>query len=66
MLVLTRRKDETIIIPGIGEIKVLDIRGKKVRVGLEFPPDIEIQRGELNPADPAPLTDGDQASPVAI
>lgn len=70
MLVLTRRKDETILIPGIGEIKVVDVRGKTVRIGLEFPPEIPIQRGELAPLDDGPeqQQDGnaDTASPVAI
>ena len=70
MLVLTRRKDETILVEGFGEIKVLDVKGDRVRLGLEFPRDIPIQRGEL-----APLADGpeqqqdgnaDTASPVAI
>lgn len=70
MLVLSRHKHETILIPGIGTIKVVDIRGNTVRLGLEFPPDVRIQRGEL-----APLADGpqqqpdgnaDTASPVAI
>lgn len=70
MLVLTRRKDETILVEGFGEIKVLDVRGNKVRLGLEFPPDIRIQRSELAPRDDGPeqQQDGnaDTASPVAI
>lgn len=70
MLVLTRRKDESILIPGIGEIKVVDIRGNKVRLGLEFPPDVRIQRAELAPLDDGPeqQQDGnaDTTSPVAI
>lgn len=66
MLVLSRHKDETIVIPGIGEIKVVEIRGKKVRLGLDFLPDIKIYRGEIAPTEFEPVTDADPVSSDAI
>ncbi len=47
MLILTRKKDESIIIENDIEIKVLDISEGKVKIGIEAPKDIEILRKEL-------------------
>ena len=46
MLVLSRRKDEVLM---IGEIKVVvvDIRGDKVRLGIEAPQDVPVHRKEV-------------------
>ena len=51
MLVLTRHRDETIII-NHGEIKitVVEIRGDKVRLGIEAAADIPVHRGEVEAA----------------
>ncbi|MDZ4688966.1 MAG: carbon storage regulator [Planctomycetaceae bacterium] len=48
MLVLTRRIDENILI-GDHEItiKILEIRGGRVRIGIEAPRDVVIRREEL-------------------
>ncbi|HUQ69248.1 MAG TPA: carbon storage regulator [Planctomycetaceae bacterium] len=48
MLVLTRRIDENILI-GDHEItiKILEIRGGRVRLGIEAPRDVVIRREEL-------------------
>jgi hypothetical protein len=44
MLVLSRKIGERIFIePGI-EIAIVDVRGSKVRIGVEAPDDIRIQR----------------------
>ena len=48
MLVLTRRKGETIMIGDEITIKVLEIKGRTVRIGLEAPRDVKIIRGELD------------------
>lgn len=46
MLVLRRKVGERIIIgPGI-EIAIVDVRGRKVRIGIEAPADIRIRRVE--------------------
>lgn len=47
MLALTRKKDESIIIGDNIEIKILDITGDKVRLGIEAPRDIAIHRQEI-------------------
>ena len=47
MLILTRKKDESIIINGNIEIKIIEIEDGKIRVGIEAPKDIEIMRKEL-------------------
>lgn len=60
MLVLSRKKNETIVIAS-GEvvITIVEIRGDKVRVGIEAAKDIPVHRGEVqaaidsNPENPA-------------
>jgi carbon storage regulator len=50
MLVLSRRRDESIVISLDGRrvvVVVVDIRGDKVRIGIEADPDISIHRGEV-------------------
>lgn len=51
MLVLTRRRDEAIVIRNrFGteiRLMVVDIRGNKVRLGIEAPPDVSIVRKEV-------------------
>jgi len=47
MLILSRKKDESIIIDGNIEVKVLEIDEGKVKLGIEAPKDIEIFREEL-------------------
>ena len=47
MLALTRKKDESIIIGDNIEIKILDITGDRVRLGIEAPQDIAIHRQEI-------------------
>ena len=44
MLVLSRQKDETIIIGDDIEITVVDIRGDKVRLGVSAPKSISVRR----------------------
>jgi len=47
MLVLSRKSNETIIIGDDIEIRVLEIKGETVRIGIEAPKSIDILRGEL-------------------
>ncbi|MBS0264044.1 MAG: carbon storage regulator CsrA [Planctomycetes bacterium] len=47
MLVLSRKIGERIVIePGI-EIEIVEVRGGKVRIGIEAPQDIRIYRSEV-------------------
>lgn len=47
MLVLSRKKNETILIEGGITVTVMEIRGDKVRIGIDAPRDINIVRSEL-------------------
>jgi carbon storage regulator len=47
MLILSRKKDESIIINGNIEIKIIEIEDGKVKIGIEAPKDIDILRKEL-------------------
>lgn len=47
MLVLTRKLGETIVIGDNIIIKVVDIHGKQIRLGIEAPSEITIFRGEI-------------------
>jgi len=47
MLVLSRQKDETVMIGDDVEVAVVDIRGDKVRLGITAPPHIPVHRKEV-------------------
>ena len=47
MLVLSRQRDETIMIGDDVEITIVDIRGDKVRLGITAPPHIAVHRKEV-------------------
>lgn len=47
MLVLSRRRDEAIIIAGNIKVTVVDVRGDKVRLGIEADRDIPVHREEI-------------------
>lgn len=47
MLVLSRKKNESIVIDGNVVITVIDIRGDKVRIGIEAPREIPVHRQEI-------------------
>jgi carbon storage regulator len=47
MLVLSRQRDESIIIGDNIVITIVDIRGDKVRLGIEAPTEIPVHRQEV-------------------
>ena len=47
MLVLSRQRDQTIMIGDDIEITVVDIRGDKVRIGINAPAEIPVHRKEV-------------------
>ncbi len=62
MLVLSRKKDESIVINNDITIVVVEIRGDKVRLGVEAPKEVPVHRREVFEAiargesvDPAPV-----------
>jgi len=64
VLVLSRQKDESIIVGDDIVITIVDIRGDKVRLGIDAPPHVSVHRKEIyeaikrelkKPEEPAPL-----------
>lgn len=49
MLVLSRKKNESIIIGDNIKIEVLKVSGNTVRIGIQAPRDVKVLRGELAP-----------------
>lgn len=47
MLVLSRKKNESIIINNDIVITIVEIRGDKVRLGIEAPKDVPVHRQEV-------------------
>ncbi len=47
MLVLSRQRDETIMIGDDIEITIVDIRGDKVRIGINAPKSVPVHRKEV-------------------
>lgn len=54
MLVLSRQRDESIVIGGDVVITVVDVRGDKVRIGIKAPHEIPVHREEVYDAIHAP------------
>lgn len=50
MLVLSRKKNESIVIDGNIVITVVEVRGDKVRLGIEAPKEIPVHRSEVHEA----------------
>ncbi len=72
MLVLSRQKDESIMIGDEVEITIVDVRGDKVRLGITAPKSIPVHRREIYDAiqrekaqKDAELHPGDNNQPVA-
>jgi carbon storage regulator len=77
MLVLSRQRDETIMIGDEIELTIVDIRGDKVRIGIKAPSSVAVHRKEvyeaikreneqaarLNQRDLTPLGNGFRAQP---
>jgi len=47
MLVLSRTRDESIIIGDNVVVTVVDVRGDKVKLGIEAPQDVSVHRREV-------------------
>lgn len=48
MLVLSRKRDEALVFPALGiEVRVLEIRWDRVRIGIEAPANVRVLRDEL-------------------
>lgn len=47
MLLITRRIDESIVINGTIEVKIVDVKGGRVKLGFEYPEGNTVYRQEL-------------------
>jgi carbon storage regulator len=64
MLVLTRKIGEEIIIGGCIRVKVADVRGSRVRIAIEAPRDLSVQRSEIADLLRAELNETRRLEPV--
>lgn len=58
MLVLSRHKNESIVINGNVTVTIIDIRGDKVRLGIDAPDEIPVHRKEIQDAIDRELASG--------
>ncbi len=63
MLVLSRKKNESIVINDDITIVVVEIRGDKVRLGVEAPKEVPVHRNEVYEAIRRSQQSGDSAAP---
>ncbi len=64
MLVLSRKKNESIIINDNIIVTVVDIRGDKVRLGFDAPKDVPIHRREVYDAIQRAKVSGDSREKI--
>ena len=64
MLVLSRKKNEAIVINGNIRIEVLQIKGKQIRLGISAPSSMRVLRGELSLQEQAPDKEPEDAKPA--
>ncbi len=64
MLVLSRKKNEQIVIDGQIEVEVLQIKGNTVRIGIKAPRDVKVLRGELKPFGLAPQQESSSSDQI--
>ena len=57
MLVLSRQRDQTIVIGDNIRITIVDVRGDKVRIGIDAPRDVAVHREEIYDAIQRELTE---------
>lgn len=50
MLVLSRKEDQVIVIDGRIRVRVVEIRGSQVRLGIEAPKEVPVFREEISPS----------------
>ena len=62
MLILTRKTGTTLIVGNLGDkttITILEVKGNHVRIGIDAPPHIEVDRGEIRVKKDKERSDGE-------
>ncbi len=59
MLVLSRQRDQTIVIGDSIRITIVDVRGDKVRIGIDAPREVAVHREEVYDAIQRELTENE-------
>ena len=62
MLYLNRRAGEAVILNNTIEIRVIEVRGRTVRLGISYPPDVTVLREEVF----LQIRDGNQAAARSV
>ena len=64
MLVLSRKKNESIVIDGNIVVTIVEVRGDKVRLGIDAPKEVPVHRSEVYAAIQSERTkDCEQSTP---
>ncbi|MDD6827581.1 MAG: carbon storage regulator CsrA [Oscillospiraceae bacterium] len=66
MLILSRKVGETLYINDDIEIKIVEVSGDKVRLGIEAPKDVKVLRSELRLTMESNMKAADAISPDAF
>jgi len=66
MLVLSRKKNESIVINNDITVTVVEIRGDKVRLGIVAPKTVPVHRQEVFDAIHASKTEPESAAPAVV
>ncbi len=63
MLVLSRRSNQSIVIGNSIRVTIVDVRGDKVRLGIDAPRDIAVHREEVSEAIQRELAEKEAGTP---
>ena len=66
MLVLSRKKNQSIVLDGNISIEILQIKGNMIRLGINAPKSVRVLRGELKPFGMSPEESDDVVSDYSI
>jgi carbon storage regulator len=61
MLVLSRKRGESVLINGDVKLTIVKVSGNRVRLGIEAPPDVTVARSELMRLPGASVTEPEDA-----
>jgi carbon storage regulator len=66
MLVLSRKRDESIVIGNCITVTVLEVKGNRIRLAISAPREIPVRRGELEPLERALDASLSMLGPTAV